>query len=478
MHEQLAQRDDTAEIAQYEQDFAMPEQGQEQSLFDLHAETPLATFGGMTLKQAIDMCPVPPEMRSAAAYERVAANILTSEGVSIPERFQHLVDAPQKPESKPDQAVPKPEQPITKPKAETAVPSPHVTIERATAPTETPSAGEPELAAAPETSTDVGVGEAMGGPDELNHSETRLATPAVAPVQSKERRSAPKRPLLEPKPIEISLGRKPNPSNIPPLPEAVPAIMPIETEAAPFQEVPELITETTVEDIQQRLGEIYVSPAEEVEPGVPPIAVEPLLDEFAEPFEELSELMPAPSEIFSYELIEPMQLGVVDEVETQTETPAELLYQLLPEVIQQQLVETVQENPEAVEQINEALETLSLYAERLHVLHTNEQDDSSEAQQITEVIAEYFDQLEVTFGVELTEVVRHELIRRLAQHAAAPDTLAEEVGLPDDEGTHEFKHRSQTQDQSSQTVDWRRTGLLTSFILKRGLRIHAPVFAQ
>jgi hypothetical protein len=124
--------------------------------------------------------------------------------------------------------------------------------------------------------------------------------------------------------------------------------------------------------------------------------------------------------------------------------------------------------PAEVEQLTELVETMSLIAERLHVLVTSERGDSEEAVQIEQVLEAYYDELCTILGLPIDGQERARFIAAVRSNSFQNTVEAAFEAAEDDEGTHEHK-RVITVPAHQLPVLLQQTANLARFIMQLGV---------
>lgn len=137
--------------------------------------------------------------------------------------------------------------------------------------------------------------------------------------------------------------------------------------------------------------------------------------------------------------------GVIAHIQEMMVLPEEVIEQtevfleVLPEVAQLCLAEYIRmAEPEAVEKMETLVINIAQAAERLHILTTSERGDSPEAEQIEELLVEWYSEMLSELGIEADEQTIKNFIIQVRSGAYGQSTTEKPQEYVD-EGTHERK---------------------------------------
>lgn len=487
-------------VEQFEQaSQADMQQGHEQepqaSLYEESRDVVVTMYGKTdTIGNLSKLCPVPPSKRSAASMDIFTAKVLERSNLKVPERFAHLrsehkkTDTNEHPKQKIGQ---KPEQK----QALKAVPLPESTPRSVThkeVQSLSPTLDSAELQlSVPAIATNT---ERLASLDDNDRPETGFGDiPAVilseAESQAKKFQQAEEiyaKPVLELEPVQEA-AVKPSQSEGQPIvldlsasfgeiielhlsasetqfepPEAA-RYAPITAEPEPVHEVLEVPAPQTLA-LQQQLAELYFE-SEEAAAALHPETLFVFNAEDDNGSQDESQVEPVFSLSMEYDEIaeDPALFPTVNtlshenhtlvntlsdepEADMTVDSPVEKVEAIsaMPAAAEPLLRLAIEalDAPEA-EALTEVVEMMTLVAERLQVLVGTERGDGEEAQQIEQVLTEYYEQICVAIGLPVTAEEQLKFIATIKANAFQT-ILQETFELPIDEGTHEYKRDFQS----------------------------------
>lgn len=417
-----------------------------------------------TLKELMDKCPYPKELRTFEAEERFGAKILEKNGKAIPETFAHLSSEP--PKQKAESTVIDKHKDATNKPETTKIDLKSVTSEQpmaASSPTAEAATDakilEPETesilttqdsteakSSEPSKTVEEAPVTAGGGPD-LNELAKEMVdsldTPRLPNVAILRKRLSDSDPSISKstKAATINLAEHVEAELLPTVPVA---------QAESLQ-----TNETTSEaSYEEQMVGLYLEAASEVANNIDSAAPDKFIsDEMIADFLGTSITPTDRTELVS----DGYDLPVVHEA---LDEPTDNMFNTLTQIPDAEIAEIVQAEqplvltavpvevaasyqkmidelePEATEQLIEMVEMMSLIAERLQVLESKEQVEGKEGQQIIEVLEAYYDQLLQALEIPINSQSRIIFIEQIRSNTFRK-TIAQAFAITL-EGTREF----------------------------------------